>query len=352
MRPKISVIVPVYNGEMYLKRCVESLLQQTLYNIQIILVDDGSTDGSGRLCDEYGKMDSRVLVIHKENQGAGLARNSGMEAAEGEYIGFVDADDYVDETMYEALYQGAIAHDADIAMTGARFIGGSLFEAGGKEEKRYCFDKYHLFEMGAEIKELLLGTVGALPQEPEDTKYGFCVWKNIYRRDLIFENGLAFESEREFISEDMLFLIDFFRYAGRAVGVPGAHYYYLRNSFSFSKSYREERFEQSKKMLGEICRRLSLTMAREDFLLYVDRYFQSSVRIAVTQEIQYASAGGMTAGELKERLCQICHDEEVVKVLKRYPYWKLPLKQAIFAFSVRFRLTGLQRLLVHIRKNV
>ena len=103
-RPKISVIVPVYNVEKYLDNCINSIVNQTYDNLEILLVDDGSKDNSGSLCDEWALRDNRIKVIHKQNGGASSARNAGLDAATGEYIGFVDADDYIDIDMYEIMY--------------------------------------------------------------------------------------------------------------------------------------------------------------------------------------------------------------------------------------------------------
>lgn len=114
MKPKVSIIVPVYNVEKYLVRCMESLLNQTLKEIEIILVDDGSPDNCPQMCDEYARRDSRVKVIHKSNAGLGYARNSGLDVAVGEYIAFVDSDDYVDTSMYATLWNEARASNADV----------------------------------------------------------------------------------------------------------------------------------------------------------------------------------------------------------------------------------------------
>jgi len=110
---KISVIIPVYNVIDFLKECLGSVLNQTYKNLEIILVDDGSTDGSSQICDEYKKKDRRIQVIHKENGGLSDARNYGMKYAKGEYIAFLDSDDYVENTMYEKLYNKAISENAD-----------------------------------------------------------------------------------------------------------------------------------------------------------------------------------------------------------------------------------------------
>lgn len=115
---KVSVIVAVYNVEKYLNKCVDSLLAQTLSDIEILLVDDGSTDGSGRICDDYAGKDNRVRVIHKENGGLSDARNRGIEEALAEYIGFIDGDDYVDEDMFEVLYQNLLKEEADVSVCG------------------------------------------------------------------------------------------------------------------------------------------------------------------------------------------------------------------------------------------
>ncbi len=114
--PLISVIVPVYNVEKYLGKCIESIMAQTYQNLEIILVDDGSADKSGEICDEYARRDLRIRVIHNENGGVSVARNTGIRQAAGEYIGLVDSDDYIDPDMYQTLYDLILKHDAQISM--------------------------------------------------------------------------------------------------------------------------------------------------------------------------------------------------------------------------------------------
>lgn len=112
----ISIIVPVYNVEAYLDRCMESILKQTYERLEIILVDDGSTDSSGKKCDDYAKLDSRIKVIHKENGGLSDARNAGLELATGAYIGYVDSDDWIEPDMYERLYDACVENEAELAV--------------------------------------------------------------------------------------------------------------------------------------------------------------------------------------------------------------------------------------------
>lgn len=116
--PLISVVVPVYNVEKYLRQCIDSILSQTYMNLEIILVDDGSRDSSGSICDEYAKIDNRIVVLHKPNGGLSSARNAGIDIAKGEYIGFVDSDDWIEHDMYERLFDSICESGADIAVCG------------------------------------------------------------------------------------------------------------------------------------------------------------------------------------------------------------------------------------------
>lgn len=116
--PKISIVVPVYNVEKYLTKCVDSILTQSFEDFELILVDDGSLDESGKMCDEFALKDSRIKVIHKENGGLSSARNAGIDVCMGEFVGFVDSDDYIKNDMYEVLYSDICHYNADIAVCG------------------------------------------------------------------------------------------------------------------------------------------------------------------------------------------------------------------------------------------
>jgi len=117
-KPCISIIVPVYNVEKYLKKCIDSILKQTFRDFELILVDDGSTDHSGKICDDYEKKDSRICVVHKENEGLSSARNKGIAIAQGDYLGVVDSDDFIAPDMYEVLYRNLIKENADLSVCG------------------------------------------------------------------------------------------------------------------------------------------------------------------------------------------------------------------------------------------
>lgn len=347
--PKISVIVPVYRVEKYLERCVNSLLGQTLSDIEIILVDDGSPDGCPALCDEFAKKDGRIKVLHKENEGLGLARNSGMSLAVGEYIAFVDSDDYVKSEMYRTLYEAAQRENADIAMCGLCCIGGIMSAKENDVQNINCFDGYTVFDGKEGIDRLMLDISGALPKEDQDSRYGFSSVKNIYRKEVLEKNKIRFLSEKEVMSEDVFFLLDFLDKCECAVGVPGAFYCYCRNGQSLSKSYRSDRFEKCRLIIDGINGVLSKRMDESVYKIYTDRLFQAYARAACMQEIQFAPSNGIDKKELDRRLKAICNSKRLKTTLKNYPWHKLPFTQAAFAFTMRFSLVGLQKLLVKMK---
>ncbi len=120
--PKISIIVPVYNVEQFLRRCLDSILSQTFQDFEVVLVNDGSTDNSGQICREYARKDPRIVFIEKENGGLSSARNTGLDAAKGEYVGFVDSDDYIAPDMYKFLYENLVKYGADISICSFYFV--------------------------------------------------------------------------------------------------------------------------------------------------------------------------------------------------------------------------------------
>ena len=350
-QPKVSIIVPVYKAEKYLKRCLNSLKSQTIGDIEIILVNDGSPDISPKICDDEAKKDSRIKVIHKKNEGAGLARNAGLAQAMGKYIGFVDSDDEASPDMFESLYLAAEKYNADFVMSGVCFVGGNVFKEKNASKKNVYFDKITLFETKEEIKELILGTFGSLPDYSEDSRYGMGVWKNLFRNDVIKNNNLRFLSEREIFSEDTLFILDYLNHTKRAVGLPGVFYKYHRNEASVSKGYEPNRFEKTLILIGEVEKRASENIQKSEYKIYLDRMTQAFIRVLCSQEIMYARSNKTGYTKLKKMLKEICKNERVTASLKDYPWYKLPLKQAVFAFSVKYKLYFLQILLVILRNK-
>lgn len=210
-KPLISVIVPVYNINQYISKCIDSLLLQSLKDIEIILVDDGSIDLSGRICDDYALKDSRIKVIHQENNGLSSARNAGLALAEGEYIGFVDGDDWVKDDMYEFLYKTLVAHDADISVCGHFIVDG---------------DNVEPIRNNGTIK--ILNHVEALSSILLDDEINSFAWDKLYKRELF--DGLLYPIGRRF--EDIAFTYLIFNRSKRVVQANVSKYYYVRRSGS------------------------------------------------------------------------------------------------------------------------
>ena len=350
-QPKLSIIVPVYNVEKYLHRCVRSLTAQTLRDIEIILVDDSSTDSSYEICKQLAAEDSRIKVLHKVNEGAGKARNAALEIAAGEYIGFVDSDDFVEPDMFETLCAKADTYHSDLVLSGVRYIGGIMFSENGECTCKTFFDQDTHFTSTEALKELRMGIVGALPEDPEDSKYGTSIWKNLFKHEIIKRNHLVFQSEREIFSEDSLFMIDYIACIQKATGIKEAFYNYCRNGESISKSYKPDRFEKCLAYIKAVEQQFQNDISPQEYRIYIDRFWQAICRVICSQEIMHATDCKIRFSDLKKRLKAVCTHDLTVRVLKSYPISKLPFKQMVFAYAMKYRVYFLLKALVELRRK-
>jgi glycosyltransferase involved in cell wall biosynthesis len=240
----ISIVVPVYNVEQYISRCIESLINQTYRNIEIILVDDGSTDRSGIICDEYEQKDSRIKVIHKKNGGLTSARLAGFHLSSGEYIAFVDSDDWVSTDMYKIMYRNIVKSSADICICSYYTV-----VKGNKFAKNIPV-KMGVYQSNQIKNEILIKMAGRNSWIEEDYLTGFIPLK-LYKKTLIQEGW--FFSEREYFAEDILFNLHAITSAKCITVINDQLYYYSYHSSSLSNSYRHKRWDQLLK-LNMYCR--------------------------------------------------------------------------------------------------
>lgn len=322
----ISIIVPVYNVEAYLPRCMEALLGQTYGNIEIILVDDGSPDNCPQLCDEYAQKDVRVKVVHKQNAGLGMARNSGLDVATGEYIAFVDSDDYVTKDMCEKLYAAAKCYNADVV------YGGVYYDENGSIKGRVRENQVRIWQ-NAQVKDLLLDLIATEPKEKQDTVMEVSVWKAIFRKSVFDKYNIRFESERKFISEDVIFDIDYISRAQCVVLIPDPVYFYCVNPNSLSKTFRTDRFEKVKILYFEIRRRLLPLYEEWVIDRRCDRFLIARARTNTKAIIRHKSVIGKK--EMKSAMKIIYNDKDLQTVLKRYPVHELPVKYMIVALCMK-----------------
>ena len=204
---KISVIIPVYNAEPFLPACLDSVLAQTHQNLEIILINDGSTDGSGAVCDRYAAMDGRIRVVHQENGGVSRARNTGLKLAAGELVSFIDSDDTMVPEMYELLVRLMKEHDADITHCGYKHL--------VRDEVRLVNNtkKTHIQNREEALHCFVSGTL-----------FGGGLWNKLYRRELL--EGLSFREDLK-INEDILFNFEAFRKTERSVFADFPLYNYV-----------------------------------------------------------------------------------------------------------------------------
>lgn len=247
----ISVIVPVYNVEQYVERCVKTLMEQTYSNYEILLIDDGSTDSSGKICDELASNEERISVYHKENGGLGSARNYGIERAKGKYVCFVDSDDTVSRDYLTKLEMGIRSTDSDIA------ICGYVYQTG---EKKYLYtNNKRVIEVDDVVKEMAKG----------NPIYNFA-WNKLYKMSIISQMDMLFEDRH--CAEDMYFNCYYYRLIDKACIIPDELYTYYVNKVSLSNGRRKNFYEDMKlvyKAFRDTCEERAIDTEYADALLVV-----------------------------------------------------------------------------------
>lgn len=322
-KPLVSLIVPVYNVEKYLKECVQSLINQTYKNIEILLIDDGSTDRSGKICDEYSKV-SRIRTYHKKNSGLGLTRNFGIQHAKGDYISFVDSDDFAEPEMIEKLVKAVSKSKAEVII-------GSFTRV--KQDGKVIFVKHYKSKIyiGEEIPNKLCPRIlGGLPNKSDDIKAS--VWNNLYSLKFIKKYGLLFVSERKYISEDIDWTLKCLSYAKKVEICSFSDYCYRTNDESLSQKYNAKRFELSTFFYNYVSERIKELSLGPEAELRFKKQFLINVATCITQE--KANNIRIAFSNIKN----ICSNPEVEKVLKSYPIYKLRTKPKIFSYLVKYKI--------------
>ena len=334
----VSVIVPVYGVEKYLPRCMDSLLGQTLRQIEIILVDDESPDGCPEMCDAYQKMDDRVRVIHKKNGGLGFARNSGLEIARGEYVAFVDSDDYVEHDMFACMYKSAKEYDADFVRADnyRETRDGRILNSTSVLPMREG-----LYKKEEMCRELLFPQFGLLPEDGGEKYVSCSVWRNLYRREIVCRTNIRFVSEREMISEDMIFNFQFMTECSRAFVIKRKFYHYVVNDQSLTQSYRPDRFQKERIFFHELERRLRKAGVYEDCSLRLQRHLLDRLRNCIKREL----CGNPHAAAGMRNVRTMITAPEVRQVLTQYPLNRMPIKYRAVYTMIKYRCVGLLALL-------
>ena len=245
--PMVSVVLPIYNVEPYLRRSVDSVINQTYSNLEILLIDDGSRDNCPKMCDELAAADNRIRVIHKENAGLGMARNTGIENATGTYICFLDSDDYIAPDTVEKCVALFNCTDADTVQYGYHNVN----SAGQVIRTHIPHPKKLLYE-GDEVQSHFLPDL--MYDDPTSNAQNH-LWMSMcgamFRLDIMIKNNWRLVSERQIIAEDVFSLTRFYSYVHKVAILQEAFYYYCENGTSLTRTYRLDRFKGIKHFYKE-----------------------------------------------------------------------------------------------------
>lgn len=324
---KVSIIVPVYNAEKYLSECIDSILSQTLTDLEVILVDDGSTDSSPELCDGYAQQDTRVKVIHKPNGRAASARNAGLRAASGEYVAFVDSDDWISPEMYEKMLQtGAdvtlcdyvrFQSETEIPFTQPNVDAG-FYDKPQMREKIYP----HLVMDGIEYPITISN------------------WVLLIKRDIIVHNQLSYREDIH-ISEDAPFGSEVLYCADSFAYLKGEHFYHYRmTEGSASRTYQPWWWDSFLKINEET----------EDFFSKCEDYdftqqIKSNMFYLARAEIQHILCNTTLTRRIQnQKIKAVVNHPRVMRVMEGFDVSPYPLSFKMQYWSIRYRSIGMRRL--------
>ena len=328
--PMVSIIVPVYNVEPYLRQCMDSLVNQTYQNIEIICVDDGSADASGEILAEYALKSSRVKVISQQNSGLSAARNTGLLQAEGEYVMYVDSDDWIDADTCEKAVAQAEKQRADLVMWPY------VREFPERSSPKVIFSEWRSFNE-AECRNLrrrMIGLMGAELAHPESADALCTAWGKLYRRELIAQNDIRFtDLQRIGTYEDGLFNLQYLSHVKSAVFFPDYLSHYRKNTGMTSK-YREQLAAKWKNLFSDMRGYIEKEKCGSDF------------EEALNNRISLSIIGlGLNAMELPSReafkeVRGILSDEEYRAAIKTLPMRYFPLHWLVFFACCRLNFTA------------
>ena len=284
--PRLSVIIPVYEVEDCLKICLDSILGQSYKTLEIILVDDGSKDNSGVICENYAAQDYRIKVIHQKNAGLAAARNTGLQYATGDFISFVDSDDYLNCMAYEKLVAYIDNQVCDICCFGHfRVRNGKAVPYDVPPEKQmYC----------GQAENIGILFSNALSGKPGKGRCftGISAWSALYNRTFIEKNGLQFESEREILSEDIVFNMGAYACARNVMVYPDYLYYYVLRKQSLTRTYRRDRFQAALRMDSRLQEIVGKYQLQQVGALGLSKAFSMNLIVCLKQAIRFAKKNG------------------------------------------------------------
>lgn len=325
-KPLVTVVLPIYNVEKYLDRCINSVVNQTYTNLEILLIDDGSPDNCPIICDRWANKDSRIKVIHKENQGLGMARNTGIDNANGEYICFFDSDDYIAVNTVELSYSLARKENADIVVFGHNDV-----DSKNDIVKSFVPTVGNRVYVGDEVmNEFFPDFIAPSPHSKEPPRFHMSSCWLLYSVDMLKRSGWRFVSEREIISEDVYSLLALFQYVNKVAVLPEALYYYCENGASLTRKYVKNRYEQIKHFYFECLKLCDELKYPYEIKHRISEPFISFTIAALKQECQ----NNPSIKDAYIRVKEIINDSLIQKVLTKNKNDTASFSKKIFYFLI------------------
>lgn len=339
----VTIVVPIYNTEKYLDRCIKSLVSQTYRNLEIILVNDCSSDGCSQICDQWAMDDARIQVIHKtRNEGQGIARNDGMNHATGKYICFFDSDDYIMEDTIQRSVSALEAENAELAIFGMKTIA-----ADGTTKQEFIPAVGAHTYRGKEVEEFFLPNL--ISEDPKGTGirlFYMSAWLFVYSLDKIKKLNWRFVSEREIISEDVYSLIDLLGGISSVTVVPEAFYCCCENSDSFSRSYIPNRYEKFKYFYLETLKLCCRKGYNAEVVKRVSKPYLAYTIAALKQETKAPTS----LSKRRKTVYAILKDQTLHDVLQKNRDDYANASRKLLYFLIRNKIYGLSCLLCALKK--
>ncbi|MGG7142769.1 glycosyltransferase family 2 protein [Clostridium nigeriense] len=346
LKPFISIIIPIYKiPEDFLRKCIESVINQSFKDIEIILVDDESPDNCGEICDEYSNIDSRIKVIHQKNQGVSVARNSGVDNATGEWISFVDADDWIDEDYIQNFYNMTLKTKADILMCDCcvnysrrevknKFFKDNKIEAIGEEKDRFLL-QYLCSKIYSD--DLSTADIGS-------------PWAKIYKREFLIKNNFKFDPKL-IRMEDNIFNLYTFQMANTLYYEEGYLYHYRKSEFSGFSRFTPEIVNYYEIVFNELQKFIKKYKKSNEFYIATDVKIIKSIYV-YCKMYYFHKDNTKKYTEVNKELKELLNKDLYRNAIKNVKFRYLSSIEKIFVICLKFKMINVLRLLMNIKNLI
>lgn len=326
---KISIIIPVYNAERYIEKCLKSIINQTLTEIEVIIINDGSHDKSLEICENYANQDPRIRIIDKENQGVSIARNKGIEEAKGKYIMFIDADDWIENNACEILYSEIKQNSADLCFCN------HIIEYNDRVKKVKFYDENSMILKDDIRRKIILPLIEENQNKIHEKASFRSPWGKLFKKSIIIDNNIRFNKELS-IGEDFIFNLEYLSKSEKVVMSDNYLYHYLINDTSTLKRYKSNCWDLYRKLMVNLEYFLKNTMNEENYLNRLNRLKIKYLLICVRNEL--SPLNKKKNSEKIKYIKHMCNDNIVKLILKDYSHYTIGKKNKLLLFLLKYNI--------------